>query len=548
MATTTTTTTASSTDDDDGYEAFLAGLRERFAATTAGGGPLFTTDAAGLYDAFLAGLPVERRPRYACSACRRFVDRYGGLVAVAPDGQAVSVMWDPAAVPPGFAESVRSVARLVAQARIDGVFLSDEATWGTPQNTTTRAPGVWRHMAVAPAPSLVFRPPLTQTASKVAAGRREDYGMLCRGLAEFPVEVVRQALSLLTAGALERSEKCEGVARWLLERHEARASRRGPAADNLTWLAAATAPAGYCHVRSGMIGTLLEDVAAGLPFEAVKRRFDEKMHPLRYMRPTAAPTDGNIAEAERVVAAMKAAGALGRRFARLEDVQALWKPVAAREPRVAEGAGVFGHLKGKRGKAAARPMAMPPVVMTFEKFRRTVLPGAEAIGFMVPARHGSFAALVTAADPEAPPMLQWDDPERRNPVSWYLYTEGRTAAEWNLPPGVFHPVTAIALQPSLWGGEAGFAHQGASVFFLLEGARDTTHVSGGGMFPEQLRAEFHGVRKTLEAHIRQATIAGTDEATACGLKFEKGGREWVGCHLRVTAGGTVVEYRLDRWD
>ena len=86
----------------------------------------------------------------------------------------------------------------------------------------------------------------------------------------------------------------ERVTRRLLALHEARASKRGPAADNLTWLAVATAPAGFCHVRSSMIGTLLEDVAAGMPFDAIKQRFDAKMHPLQYQRPTAMPSVPSI--------------------------------------------------------------------------------------------------------------------------------------------------------------------------------------------------------------------------------------------------------------
>lgn len=50
-----------------------------------------------------------------------------------------------------------------------------------------------------------------------------------------------------------------------------------------------------------MIGTLLDDIASGMSFDSVSRRFAEKMHPLQYQRPQAAPSAGNIAQAEKIV-------------------------------------------------------------------------------------------------------------------------------------------------------------------------------------------------------------------------------------------------------
>ena len=110
-----------------------------------------------------------------------------------------------------------------------------------------------------------------------------------------------QALKLLKSEALYRSEKVLGQAQWLYDLHRALPSRRNR--DHVLWRAVAAAPAGFCHPRSSMIGTLLEDLAAGMPFDDVSRRFAEKMHPLLYQRPQAAPSAGNIAQAEKIVAA-----------------------------------------------------------------------------------------------------------------------------------------------------------------------------------------------------------------------------------------------------
>lgn len=546
MHLTSTVTTGEDTDDDQ-YGAFLASLQTRYDAAMAGGARLFTTTATGLFDAFLAVLPEDRRQHYKCHACKRFVERFGGLVTISLDGAVEPIMWNCGTVPLIFRSSVNAMSRAVVKARVTGVFLCEEKTWGMPNNKSAKPPYVWRHMAVVPPASIVHKPSPIQSTEQAAAEKLQEYEMLCRGLDEFPIEIVRQAHALLTTGNLYRSEKCIGVAKWLLELHEARAETENTVArDNMVWLAVASAPAGFCHIRSGMIGTLLEDIAAGLEFADIKAKFDAKMNPLLYQRPQAAPSAGNIAQAEKIVASLKAAGALDRRFATLDDIQALWKPKAA-APKPEKAGGVFCHLKPKATPAAV-PIDQPPVTMTWEKFQRVVLPGAEVIEFYVPTQNAPYAALVTAANPDAPPILQWDREEKRNPVSWYLYHGGSQPEAWNLRSGVYHPVTAIALQPSMWDRE--LAHQGAAVFVLLDGARDTRrdggYSAGGGFFPECLRSEYHGVRSTMEAYARSAIVAGSEQASACGIKLEKGS-PW-NYLFRVASKGVQTTYKLDRWD
>jgi hypothetical protein len=166
-----------------------------------------------------------------------------------------------------------------------------------------------------------------------------------------------------------------------------------------------------------MVGTLLEDLSAGLPFETVKKRFDDKMHPLQYQRPQAAPSAGNIQQAEEAIAKLGLAPALERRFATLADVQLTWKP---RTDKPGKAGSVFGHLQPKDA-ARATDLQLPDRTLTWIKFRDTILPTAEKMELMVPSSSSAFSALVTAVHPDAPPLIQWDSPEQRNPVTWYFY-------------------------------------------------------------------------------------------------------------------------------
>lgn len=527
--------------DDDTYPALLASVRARFTKLTEGaaGKPiLFTTSAAGLYPLFLDALPEALRKPHECSACRKFVEHYGALVTIDPKGEVASALWSQETTPEPFVKAIRALASAVTRAPVTSVFLSHEKVWGTPVK------GAWEHFAVTPADVLTHKPSPLKTTSQVVAEVAHDHETLLRGLAEFPREIVEKAFTMLTHEALYRSESCLGVARWLLDLHNAREKARSDRArDALTWLATARAPAGFCHVRSTMIGTLLEDLAAGMPFAEIKARFGAKMNPLQYQRPTAAPRAGNIAEAEKIVATLRSAGALERRFARLADIQTLWRPKGPAKA-LAQG-GVFGHLKA-RGSAPA-DVEMPPVTMTWEKFARTVLPTAEGIEFLIPTTNSSYIAMVTAKNPEAPPILQWDLDSERNPVSWYMYVNGSEPARWNLTPGVYHPVTTIALQPSMWHPNKSFDHQGAKVVFILEGARDLKYTQGCGFFPEFLRSEYHPIRATMEAYAKSAVVDGKDEAEACGIGLQKG-QSWNHSFRVTSAAGARVSYKLDRWD
>lgn len=513
------------------YSALLALISARVSAET---GPLYSTDSAGLDQLYLSHLPVERRQISTCDACKRFLETYGGLVTIDARGRSHALLWDASAAPEGYRDAIGALQRAVNQSAVTGVALLPESTWGKPVT------GPWRHLSATPPAALIHRPGVLRNSRQEAAQKREDHAMLGRGLDAFPLELVQRAHTLLTHGKLYRSEACIGVAAWLRDLHQSIREVRGQQArDNLLWRAVATAPPGYCHVRSTMIGTLLEDLAADLPFDEIKARFDAKMHPLLYLRPQAPPRAGNVAEAEKIIAALGLEASLKRRFARLDDVVALWQP--PQQARV----GVFGHLVTR--ERAREPLDVPATPITWEKFARTVLPTANRVELYTRDKPDAYAALVTAQDPAAPPILQWDTPARRNPVSSYVYHGGSPPAAWNLPPNAWVEVTAITLSPHLWHAAPDqHSHKGKGLFLLLSGAWDTRHTSSGGFFPESLKSDLHPIRATLEAYAKAATIADREQATACGLSLHGTG-PWDAL-VRVTVGDVRTQYTLDRWD
>jgi hypothetical protein len=518
----------------DRYEEFLQDIRAEFNASIHNNGALFTTDAADLFEVFISGFPPQVQQHYVCDACYKFVEKFGGVVTINSNGYTSSAIW-PRLVPPLYSQSVDNAKRIVENSKVTGVFFAVGQEWGKPRT------GEWRHMSVTSGVAEFSH--AIKSAGQMMAEKREDYKLLHKALKQYPLEAVRQASAITRTDALYRSEKVSGIISWFEGVHKATKTKNKRTRDNLIWLAVATAPAGFCHIKQSMIGTLLDDIIAGFSFETISRRFYDKMHPLQYQRPQVAPTVGNIAQAEKVIKRFDAAGSLDRRFARIDEVKLIWKPVEQRERPVRDSEGVFGHLKSK-GAYEVRNLDIPPVTMTWSKFEQTVLQSAEAIEFYVPSRRDSYTALVTAVNYNAPPILQWDSKAQRNPVSWYLYHNGSLPSDWGLTPG-FHTVTGISFKPSMWYGN--FSHYGQGVVFILDGAKDGRYESSGNaLFTETLKREFREIRATIEAYSRNAVLQGYDEASACGIALSSGD-SWSAV-FRVLSDGQKTHYKLDRWD
>jgi hypothetical protein len=492
---------------------------------------LFTTDAQNLFDLYLNNLPADQRQYYNCHACRDFLERYGGLVTITPEGEIVPAMWN-IDVPVFFHEATKQIRNTVGKSKVTGVFISSEKNLGTPVT------GCWTHLHVTNPNRLESK---LHSSTEVMADKRSDYILLRKSIADYSASIVDQALTLLESNSLYRSEKTIGVAKWfrdVITSYQSASNRR--IRDNLVWRAVTQAPPGYCHIGNTMIGTLLDDLRSGMSFEQVKERFDQKMDPTKYQRPQVAPTSGNIERAEKIVEKLGIERSLIRRFARLSEVQKIWTPAhSCQKGACSCGTGVFSHLTPK-GSPATK-MTIPEQPITWHKFAGTVLPSVISMEAYVKQRD-NFSAILTAEHMDAPPIIQWDLEEMRNPFSWYVYRGGSPAYQWNLTEG-YTKVTGICYQPSMWFQEN--PHQGKSILFILEGAKDSHYDSAGnGLFPEILKADLKEIRSTIEAYSRKAPILGYNDASACGIRFQDG----TSVLVKVTTSHGNAIYRIDRWD
>lgn len=507
-------------NSDEQYQTLETVLASRIASLK---GPLFYTEASGLFDTFLSNLPSDKQ-HYNCHCCRRFIERYGSLVSIDPnDGNTYSSIFCVDA-PLFFYLTFELLKSLVENARVTGVFINDKEVWGIGRT------GAWTHLH-GPANELPVHKGI-KTASQVEAEKSADYQMLMRALLKYKREVVEEAVRVLRADVLFNSEKTLGNAEWFLKLHQKIDRFRAWRRENIIWHAVATAPAGWCHINTNMIHTLMDDIIAGKSFEQVKHTWGEKMHPLQYRRPQAPPSDGQIDQANKIVEQLGAAGSLRRRFATINDVNPYWLPVQEQATEYKPGAGVFDHLK----KPEIKKLELPPKGMSWTKFRSTILPTAKKIDFLAPA-HGNYYGMVTAVNPEAPCLLKWG-----NHVSWFIFYRGSSAEHWSLSNNTWVPIQAICALPPHWNGEDKFKEESPAAMLILKGCALKEDTPGGLFFPESLKAEYHPIRKAMEAYSKSKVVEGRTEGTANGYMYQYSSQ----ATIRLKVNGTDV-YVIEEW-
>lgn len=303
------------------------------------------------------------------------------------------------------------------------------------------------------------------------------------------------------------------------------------------WHAVASNNPGFGHVRSSVLGTLPDDIQAGMDFAAVKKRFAEKVDPLKYMQAQVAPKAGNIAQAEKLVESMGLAPSLERRYATVDELGASTWWTAAQSAPPSTG-GVFGALKDM--SAPRNPLNAGRSSMTWRAFKEKLATSAARITVTLRDQE-PLGAITAPVHADAPPILKWDDPNNRNPYGWYRWA-GARPTDFGLTKAA--AVTRIARLPATRNG--GFADLEGDIL-ILEGAADRNVAQATtGLYGEALRQELHSVRSTIVTHSARNTLAVPPGVLACGLVLRKSNT--INLSLSVESRGVIMSVHIDRWE
>lgn len=492
------------TTSTDRFDSFLDEVQQR--AEYYGRYKVFTTDAdpQKLWEAYLDAAPGGHRQCRNCRACRSFIQKYGGLVVVNEAGAIIPFLWPVGSHAHLYEDAAVAMRHIVNQSNLAGVFLSSEKILG-------QAPaGEWTHLWVKN-PNVYSNP--LKTAEQAMAEKREEYKMADEAARAFARSTVKKAIQCLSLSG-DNKKHLEQM-QWF----DSFISK----GSNDRWIAIANAPAGYAHIKSGMVGSLLDDLEKGVSPEKAMERWNDKMHPLQYMRPQAPAKQGTVEQANKMVEKLGIEGALKRRRARLSDIPfytLAWLP----EKSLTKELDGFFNFKPNKSLAGKHPKTI-----SFTTFRRDILPQAKSIEVNVPD-HGDFVAFTTAQDEKAPKIFQWD-----HHCAWYRQAFGSYASEFSTRQG-FKKCVAIIDSKDFVGHDRILK----DAFFIIEGASHIRTI-GLGIFPQCLKSDYHGVRSVIEQYSRTGKLE-NDPQSAAGIGLSGG------VTVHVDLGGVTGSFLIDRYE
>lgn len=448
--------------------------------------------------------PIERA-RNNCICCKKFLHAYGDLAVVdETTGLLKSAIWydDAEGV---YEKPLQALKAAVESSRIKEPYrvTGEELLDGSMSIGYTTAAKQWKHFNLEIPSNYVLD---SRAAGSEVGVVKENYNVLLASIRRFSLQTLKNALVLFENDAAFRAENFTEPLRWIvgfIGHLETIKANKGAYA-NAIWLAASTKPIGFVRVLNNVLGEFLNDLEKGTDTTYALAKHKHKLDPLKYQRPTSPATEMNIARAEKLIKDLELETAMHRRPLRADEAKSFWRPTKVQ--KVEEPVGIFSKLLPKSKDTNAghvkEPLSVPNQRMSMAKFIDKIIPVASKVELYLDKNSG-YITYLTAVHADAKPIIRWDHPEERNPVSWFFHANSAHAGHFGLKNHQYVNVTGLANLPSSWCDQPEIARP--SVTFLLEGFHPQAN-SSLGLFPEILIPELHSVRSTIEAFINSIDI------------------------------------------
>lgn len=375
---------------------------------------LFVTSVTGdeLWDAYLGAFPegtnpiFRERTEHDCSCCRNFIKNLGRVVII-KDGRLMSVWGESDQLPAPYNVVAATLDQVVRNSTIEGVYRSSERQYGQEVNYEHQPSGAvltWHHFHGPVAPRAY-----SQTPAAVAGPLNSTAEVFKRGLEEIDPVALETVLGLIGNNALYRGEEFMGVVSAFQALQERYLESETAAKAIFHW-EHLNSPA--ARIRNTAIGTLLQDLSAGMDLESAVKAFEKKVAPENYKRTTALITPKMIDTALSTLRGLGLEPALSRRFAKLEDVtinNVLWANHEAQShmrDTLAESLLSSGQVKKARSTAGKGVAG----AMSIDHFMEQVVPTAAQMEAFVSNSHQSNLVSLTApVDNNVGRLFKWNN-------------------------------------------------------------------------------------------------------------------------------------------
>lgn len=498
-----------------------------------------TAPETKLYQTYLDAFEDADRQSHTCNTCAGFFRKYGGLVAINPvTGEQASVLWDETDAPEGYATIITALRCAVEGAPVSYPFFTDRIALGDEEK------GGFGHFHFDAPLSVVKDSDFD--ARKALAEAIENRGLFKRSLGLFKNSSLQQLLHKFTYDAALRHLEAER------ERVEAfteflafiRSTPNRKAQENLIWLKAATDHGYITGFKNDLIGQLAIDFSEGdsnAVSQYLHRRKGEN-----YMRPKAEVDDNQLDVAQKLIVDLNLQTALQRKVVtadEIPDTAIIWTASPETETPT-DTTDLFSELRTNQKAPDAAPTVMGP--QDWGTVMRDLLPKATKIRYFVP-QQVVLGGMITAEVESSEPIIKWDTPEHRNPVSPWGHIDRSLPHVYGLNNG-WTDVACITRQVDAWGTPD---VEPTSVFLHLPKAHITEeqHAPGLGLFPEILRSELYPIRAVMERYSNSKRAAGWEHSALFafwhkGFNLANGAvaRLW----MTLPTGDVVVD--VSRWE
>ena len=365
-----------------------------------------TEDKDALVAHYLASFPEGTNPIYKshtehdCSCCKNFIKNIGNLVGIV-DGK-IETVWQVTGLAYPYDVVAKSMDEYVRAQKITNVFRTTEGAYGaemTKQMLEDGSVKKWNHFHAK-----VGGTHLSAQAGELRGAANTNVQTLKRGLEELPSDAISQVLELIGANALYRGQEHLRAVQGFAAAHAAYQALDAAERELFLW-ANHTSPA--AHFRNSVIGTLIQDLTDTDDLEGSVKRFEAKVAPANYKRPTALVTPRMVEAALQTIKDLDYEDSLQRRMACISDVgvtNVLW----VNNETQAKMRGGIENVLMAAAKASVKPKEVRAEDISIDDFMVNVLPNVTGMELLVKNKHiPNFMTLTAPAHDNTKPLFVW---------------------------------------------------------------------------------------------------------------------------------------------
>jgi hypothetical protein len=377
-------------------------VSQRFAQLAKDSNELFSVELPDIFDIYINAFPAGTNPLFRertehdCNCCKHFIRNIGKVAAI-NDGE-IATVWDVAGLEFPYDVVARALGDAVRSAAIQSVFRTKESSYSHEKNLDNHDTSItWYHFHARVPSKFVNNQPGT-----VKGQLASMFQVFKRGLNEIRQDDLEAVLDLIKDNALYRGREFEKSIKDFKALQKQYATLGST--DAFIWENVHKSCASF---RNTVIGTLLTDLADGDDIETAVKKFEAKVAPVNYKRPTALITAKMIEKAVETLRSLGLENVINRRLARIEDLSV--NDVLFVDNSVAS--------KMKDGlvdllleSAAAKKTAKTPKNPKPIKIDDFLKAGHKSIDLILdPAQVGNFVALTAPNNEDTARLFKWSN-------------------------------------------------------------------------------------------------------------------------------------------